>query len=381
MVDRKNRCHTHHLSPIAHSPQPTYGTICAQLLLNNTVIIDFCMRKGASVKKIGIMVGREDTWPGGFIEEVNKRNAGVTAEFVKLSGTPMGEVSEYDVIIDRISHEIPYYRTYLKTAMLGGATIINNPFWWSADEKFFGASLMSRLGVAHPRTIALPSHSYIEGVVTESLRNLEYPIPWDKHVEAVGGFPLILKPHSGGGFKSVYKLHSMEDLWRAYNETGTECMMLQEFIEWEKYVRCVCVGREHVLITRFDVSAPWPDRYFPIEPGFLSDELRERITNGVLTICRALGYDMNTVEFAIKDDVPYAIDFTNPAPDFDYWSLKQEYFDWVVQHMADFCINVALNKPKGEPVPNWSNLLQPTQEVAAPKPKKKRAKKEVAVGE
>ena len=291
-----------------------------------------------STKKIGVMVGREETWPGAFIHEVNSRDAGVTAEFVKLGGTRMAEECEYAVIVDRISHEIPYYRTFLKTALLSGTTIINNPFYWSADDKFFGASIATRLGVAHPRTVALPSHSYVEGVVTDSLRNLDYPIRWQELVDSVGGFPVILKPHAGGGFKSVYKLHSMEDLWRAYNETGTECMMLQEFIDWEKYLRCFCIGQEQVLIMRFDVSAPYPDRYFPIEEGFLSDELRERVTGDVFKLCRALGYDMNTVEFAVKDGVPYAIDFTNPAPDMDYWSLKQEYFDWVVKAMADMCI-------------------------------------------
>ena len=81
-----------------------------------------------SAKKIGVIVGREWSWPPAFIEEVNRRNEGVVAEFVKLGGTRMAEPSEYDVIIDRISHEIPYYRTYLKTAALSGTLVINNPF-------------------------------------------------------------------------------------------------------------------------------------------------------------------------------------------------------------------------------------------------------------
>ena len=164
-------------------------------------------------KKIGILVGRENTWPGAFIEEVNRRNEGVIAEFVKLGGTRMAEQCEYDVIVDRISHEIPYYRTFLKTAMMSGTIVINNPFWWSADEKFTGASIATYLGVPHPRTVALPSHSYIEGIVhPDSLRNLKERIPWEEHVEYVGGFPVILKPHSGGGFKKVYKLETIKQL-------------------------------------------------------------------------------------------------------------------------------------------------------------------------
>jgi hypothetical protein len=310
-------------------------------------------------KKIGIMVGRESTWPGAFIEEVNRRGEGVVAEFVKLDGTHMAEKCEYDVIVDRISHEIPYYRTFLKTAMMSGTVVINNPFWWSADEKFTGASIASYIGVAHPRSIALPTHSYIEGIDhQESLRNLKPHIPWEQHIEHVGGFPLILKPHSGGGFKQVFKLHTIEQLWSAYNQTGTECMMLQEFIDWEKYVRCLVIGQEQVLVMKFDVNEPYPHRYFDV-PDYLTPEEHERVVGDALKLCRALGYDMNTVEFALKGGVPYAIDFTNPAPDMDYWSLKEKFFTWVVNAMADLCIARAKDGRSQLDEIHWSRLLNP----------------------
>jgi hypothetical protein len=289
------------------------------------------------------MVGRENTFPGAFIEEVNRRNAGVVAEFVKLDGTGMAEECPYDVIVDRISHEVPYYRTFLRTAMVSGTVIVNNPFWWSAsDDKLFGATLCTRLGVAHPRTIALPSHSYIEGIdLQESLRNLKASIPWEQHVEHVGGFPVILKPNAGGGFKKVFKLHALDQLWQAYDQTGADVMILQEFIEWEKYVRCLVIGQEQVLVMKFDINAPYPHRYFD-EPDYITKEEHDRVVDSALKIVRAFGYDMNTCEFALKDGVPYAIDFTNPAPDMDYWSLKEKFFSWVVNAMADMCIAKAL---------------------------------------
>ncbi|MBY0232219.1 MAG: hypothetical protein K2W96_23315, partial [Gemmataceae bacterium] len=59
--------------------------------------------------KIGLLVGREWSWPPAFLEEVARRKAGVTAEFVRLGGTRMDERVGYSVIIDRISHEVPYY--------------------------------------------------------------------------------------------------------------------------------------------------------------------------------------------------------------------------------------------------------------------------------
>ena len=310
-------------------------------------------------KKIGIMVGREQTWPGAFIEEVNRRDAGVVADFVKLGGTRMAEQCEYDVIVDRISHEIPYYRTFLKTAMMSGTIVINNPFWWSADDKFTGATIATYLGIAHPRSVALPSHSYIEGVVhEESLRNLQPQVPWEQHVEYVGGFPVILKPSSGGGFKNVYKLYSLDQLWDAYNQTGTECMMLQEFIDWEKYVRCLCIGQETILPIKFDVNAPYPHRYFD-EPDYMTPDEHRLVVESAQKLCRALGYDMNTCEFALKDGIPYAIDFTNPAPDMDYWSLKEKFFTWVVNAMADLCIAKARGGRAQLEEFHWSKLINP----------------------
>lgn len=298
-----------------------------------------------ATKKIGILVGREWSWPPAFIEEVNRRNEGVIAEFVKLSGTHMAEPCEYAVIIDRISHEISYYRTFLKNAVLAGTVVVNNPFWWSADDKFFGASLASRLGIAHPRTIALPNHAYPDGVVEESLRNLAYPIPWEQHIKCVGGFPLIVKPVWGGGFKRVYKVHSFDELMLVYNQTDTECMMIQEYIAWDKYVRCVCIGKEHIMTIKYDVSAPWPHRYFR-DDHYLTAEEGRLVLDSALKLNYALGYDMNAIEFAIKDGIPYAIDFTNPAPDFDVNSLTPFYFDWVVKTMADFTISLAKQRKK-----------------------------------
>ena len=126
----------------------------------------------ADIKKIGLLVGREWSFPPAFLEEVNNRDVGVVAEYVKLGGTRMNEPCDYAVVVDRISHEIPYYRAYMKNAMLQGAYCVNNPFWWSADDKFFGASLLTVLGIPSPRTLVLPMHSYPEGVCEREFTQL-----------------------------------------------------------------------------------------------------------------------------------------------------------------------------------------------------------------
>ncbi len=287
--------------------------------------------------KIGLLVGREWSWPPKFIEEVQRLDAGVVAEYAKLGGTRMNEPCPYAVIIDRISHEVPYYRSYLKNAVLQGVTVINNPFMWTADDKFFEASLAAKLGVAHPKTVVLPNKDYVPGIVpTESLRNLVYPLDWKGLVEYTG-LPCVLKDAHRGGWKNVSICYSIDELIYHYNQSGLLTMVVQEFIKWEQYIRCLCIGQEDVLPMKYD---PGQRRYL-VEHEHLSPELGRRVVDDSLKLVRALGYDMNSVEWAVRDGVPYAIDFMNPAPDMDVNSLTPHYFNWAVQHMATTAIKFA----------------------------------------
>ncbi len=297
--------------------------------------------------KVGLLVGREWSFPPAFIEEVNRRDEGVTAEMALLGGTIMDEKCPYAVIIDRISHEVPYYRSYLKNAVLQGTTVINNPFMWTADDKYFEASLANKLGIASPKTMVLPNKDYVPGIVhPDSLRNLISPMDWQGIVDYVG-LPCVLKDAHGGGWKEVYVCHSTEELIYNYDQTGLLTMVVQEFIEWDHYVRCMCLGQEDILPIKYN---PHERRYY-VEHDHLSSELGQRIVEDSRTLVKALGYDMNTVEWAVRDDIPYAIDFMNPAPDMDVNSLTPFYFDWAVEHMADMAIRLAK-----EPQPQLTEL-------------------------
>ncbi len=304
--------------------------------------------------KVGLMVGREWSFPPAFIEEVNGRNEGVTAEYVKLGGTRMDEPNQFAVIVDRISHEVPYYRSYLKNAVLQGVRVVNNPFMWTADDKFFEASLATKLGVASPKTIVLPNKDYVPGIVhDESLRNLVYPLDWQGILDYIG-LPCVLKDAHGGGWRDVYVCHTLTELWDAYNQSGLLTMVLQEFIEWDHYVRCMVLGQEYVLPMKYNPH----EKKYHVSHDHLSPELGQRIVEDCLTLVRALGYDMNTVEFAVRDGVPYAIDFMNPAPDMDIYSLTPHYFDWVVQHMADMVIKMAKDPQPQVAELKWNRLFE-----------------------
>ena len=238
--------------------------------------------------------------------------------------------------------------------MLEGAYVINNPFWWAADDKFFNYAVARRLGVAVPKTIVLPQKSYPPeyDITAESLHNLGYPIDWDGLLDYVGR-PAILKPYSGGGWKHVYKVHDRDELIRAYDGTGPYCMTLQEFIDFDQYVRCFTFGKIDIVPVAYD---PKQRRYL-VDHQYLSPELGARIVRDAQTLNTALGYEMNTIEFALRDGVPYAIDFLNPAPDFERDRITEFYFELVVQRMAELVIDRARTGQPQQTWPRWAEML------------------------
>jgi hypothetical protein len=331
------------------------------------------------VKKIGVLFGMENTFPGALVERINSMNLdGICAEFVQVGGVHLDKPPAYSVIVDRISHDIPFYRAFLKHAVLNGTHVINNPFWWSADDKFFNYSLAAKLGVAVPPTVVLPHKHYPEGTTDRSMRNLEYPLDWDAIFEYVG-FPAFLKPVDGGGWRDVHHVHDREDFFRAYDQSRDLCMTLQGAVKFNEYFRCYVVGQEKVRIMPYDPRRPHHERYLLNPPNY-DKKLLKRVEKDALILCRALGYDLNTVEFAVEDGVPYAIDFMNPAPDADLHSVGKESFDWIVEEVSDLAVRKAKSASQLSSF-HWGAFLGAAGTAAAQKApaKKKSVTKKKAV--
>ncbi|MBS1639243.1 MAG: hypothetical protein JSR12_04230 [Bacteroidetes bacterium] len=308
------------------------------------------------MKKIGILHGKERSFPEAFVERVNsKKIDGIIAEPVKIDKVMQGEASDYAVIIDRISQDVPFYRAYLKNAALCGTAVINNPFWWSADEKFFNNCLATKINVPVPKTVILPSHDLPDDTSADSFANLAYPLDWDNIFKYVG-FPAYMKPFAGGGWKSVYRLENMEDFFEKHKETEQLVMLLQEEIIFEEYYRCYCIGGKHVRIMPYEPRNPHHLRY--VADFAPTKERLKQMEEIVLRINQYLGYDFNTVELAVRDGVPYAIDFCNPAPDAEVKSVGEENFAWVVETAANFAIEKALAHDAKKDNLTWGEYIK-----------------------
>lgn len=313
------------------------------------------------MKKIGILFGTENTFPYALIEHINEITGqnGIKAEPVIIGKVKHDEPSEYDVIIDRISHKVPFYRSYLKNAALHGTAVINNPFWWSTDEKFFNNCMAASLRIPVPKTVLLPSKERPDDTSETTFRNLKFPMEWEDIFSHIG-FPAYLKPHSGGEDQTLYKVTGIDDLWAKHENTGQKLMMLQEEIEFTDYFRCYCVDRKYVHIMPFEPRNPKHLRYAtqPASQGPALKKLLKEIEKYTLSVNNALGYDFNAVEFAVRDGVPYAIDLCNPSPDADSYSVGSDNFNWVVGHVARMAVEHAKKLKPGVNNCTWGTYLQ-----------------------
>jgi glutathione synthase/RimK-type ligase-like ATP-grasp enzyme len=326
------------------------------------------------MKKIGVLFGVENSFPSALMEAINARNVeGIQAEFVQTGAVNMEDAPRYAVIIDRISHQVPFYRALLKHAALHGTVVLNNPLWSSTDDKFLDCVLAARLGIPVPPTVILP-HKQLPGDTTErSMRNLEYPLDWDAVFAYVGehGF---LKPINGRGWQDVHEVHGRDEFFRAYDASRDLCMIYQRAVDYTEYYRCFVVGQKKVRVMAYDPRRPHEDRYVKDAPSPKAKLLRQ-IEQASVKLCQALGYDINTVEFAVEKGIPYAIDFMNPVPDAEMSSVGKDNFEWMVNEVA----GLAIAKAKAAPVPlepRWAALL--AAQPAAAKPSKAKPAKAAA---
>jgi hypothetical protein len=166
-----------------------------------------------------------------------------------------------------------------------------------------------------------------------------------------------MKPYAGGGWKNVYRLENKEEFWEKHQETGQLVMMLQEEIVFSEYFRVYCLGCKAVRIMQYEPRNPHHLRYV-IDGPPVNKKLLATIKEYTLRLCKGLGYDFNTVEFAVRDGIPYAIDFGNPAPDAELTSVGAENFEWVVEEAAKMAIAAAKKQKSGKINLTWGDFIK-----------------------
>ncbi len=306
------------------------------------------------MKNIGVLFGNEKSFPQTLIDRVNtivpKK---VRAESIVVGAVRIDQLPRYQVILDRVSNAVPYYRSILKLAALNGSHVINNPFWKCADDNFFNAVLAERLNIKVPKTAIIPSKEMPEGTGPVTMRNLQYPLDWDYVFDYIG-FPCILKPNLGSGAYTSFKVYNRTEFFATYDLTGPKLMIVQEAIEYDQYFRVYTIGYKHTKIMTYNPEQPMHLRYSPEAPQ-LDETVKDKIETVCKKLCKSLGFDFNAVEVAIKDGEVYVMDCLNPTPNADKEFLKEDNFEWLVDTMSDYLVEQALHSQPQKPncLPNF----------------------------
>ena len=291
---------------------------------------------------VGILSSDEQPLITDLIDAINNNKKGITAELCKVPELNIDMEIPYSLIIDRISHVVPYYLQFAKEALLSGCYVINNPFRFYV-EKFFGFAAAKEIGVPVPRTILLPPKEQRKGINSDDLQNMIYPLKWKEITDFIK-FPAFFKPAGGWGWRGVNMVQNFDELMFHYDRSGEELMLLQEAIDYTHYVRCFCLGRKYTLPIHYRPDAPYHEQYV-VDHDHLTPEQGKLVHEYATALSDVLDFDMNVCEFAFRDGIPVAIDFTNMVPDMNPESIRWHYYDWAVTHMAKVALEY-VEKPR-----------------------------------
>lgn len=304
------------------------------------------MMRHKAPKKIGFLSGEDNDFTDRLIEDLSQHHGDHTiiAENVRVGAVPANSAPDYDVILDRISDRVPFYRSYAKWASLCGSLVINDPFRWSVDDKFIDQVVAEQAGVKVPRSVLLPHKEHPPGTESSTFHNLVFPLEWEEIFDMIG-FPAFLKPTRGSGWQRVTRLNNTEEFFEAYDSSGRESMLLQESVEAGDFYHCCCIGREDVRIMPYDPTAASPAlRYVKPASSPSQTDLGESLRRQALSLCAAIGYEINTVEFSVLDGTPYVLDMFNPVPETDAQIIGLDHCEWMVTTTSRFLLERALRR-------------------------------------
>ncbi|MFN8609281.1 MAG: hypothetical protein U0931_17215 [Vulcanimicrobiota bacterium] len=271
---------------------------------------------------LGILHGREETFPPALLAELNGRQADVHGESLTLSSVEALERSPYRLLVDRISSRVPYFRSFVRQQHLLGVPAL--PALELGDLDRVGlAQLALQARVQALPTILLPHHSHPAGVVGDDLSNLAYPMPWDTYLRQMG-LPVGLRAARPGG-GPIFRVGSLSELWAAYGKSGDGLMVVQPDMSEAEHLMALVAG-QHVEVLGFD---PLSSRYRPAPTELVAP---------VLEACRKLNekndFSFTGLEFAWHRNKLWLSDL-HLTPDLEWWSLGEEAFSRVVANCAE----------------------------------------------
>lgn len=309
------------------------------------------------MKKIGIFCGSENNFPNHLITYINQKRNDIQAEIIKIGYVTIEDIFKYDVIFDRVSHQVSMYQSILKQCALQGITVINNPFLKCFEELYFQFALAKQLGFSVPKTVILPTKEHQEGTTSKTYKNLIYPLDWDSLFDYIG-FPFYIKLNKSNSSTYSFKVYNPAEFFSAYDVTGSKQMILQQVIDFDSYYRVFAIGKKHLKMINFDPNKPLHLRYSK-ESLTLDPKFQKRIEKIVEDLCTLLDLNVNAIDIAISNSEVYLLDFYNVAPIIEPNYFSNDDYNWLIYTIGDYLISIVDNPPIELPSPMpWIRIKQ-----------------------
>lgn len=288
-----------------------------------------------SAMKIGILHGREETFPPALQQEIAAR--GGEAEPLVLDGLLPQTKAEYSLIVDRISHKVPFYRSYLKQQALLGTHCIHDPFWLETVDRAVVYQLAAEAQVPALPSVVLPSKDHPPGIEADDLQNLTYPLAWDRMLELVK-LPAQLRSRELGKREAI-PIPSIDALWEAYGKTAAEIMVLEGRPDPDSPFIALMAGHETVALGWDSQNQKYR------HSARVESALAERAGELTRKFCRHARLPLVGVEWSHYGGRLVLSDLYL-FPDLDWWSLSEEAFTRVVSSFTDYLLELLTKKMK-----------------------------------
>jgi hypothetical protein len=319
-----------------------------------------------ATRLIGLSLGADLCWPVFYEDIVRALDPVVTiggeeitfeVERVTIEPFRLDQPVRYDVLLDRLTHWYSTSREWIKKAVVhDDLYVLNNPFTLQAMEKHTSYAAMLRLGLPVPATALLPPKEY-EPLPDLQMTLESYARPFD--LAEIGeriGYPSYLKPYDGGGWRGVSRIEGIDDLRRAYDQSGRQVMHLQAAVEpYDLFVRVLAVGPQ-IDVIRYEPSAPLHERY-QVDFDVVDGEEWQLLSDLAITINTFFNWDFNSVEALRSDGTFHPIDFANACPDSQVTSLHF-HLPWLVKAKIRWSLYCAATRRTMRHHPDWAPYLK-----------------------
>lgn len=310
---------------------------------------------------IGLLLGNEISMPDAFEGLLKKLNLKIkyngetftfNTERILIEPFNIRSKVNYDVVIERVSHWHTNPREWLKKIIIDGVYVVNNPFNFQSMEKHTGFCLLAKLGVFIPNTWLLPQKDQSD-LLQEALELYSTFFDLDEIADSIG-YPMYMKPYDGGGWVGVKRLENRDDLHKTYNDSGKRMMHLQKSVEYDKFCRALNIGPQ-ILPMQYDPDRPLHERYV-INFDYLSPFEGEKMVKITKLVGSIFGWEYNSCEVGIIDEILYPIDFSNPVPDSSVMSLHF-YFPWIIKSLIRWVTFCGVSGRKFRFDLNWQKYI------------------------